>query len=186
MRVACAQYAVREGDPEHNRWRSLDFVRRAVAAGADLVVLPELATSGCAFASRRDALAEEYPDGRTVRAWREEAERPGLLVAGGLLEREGEVLFNSARPGGAGSTRALPKDAPLGRGEAAVRAGTRAAGLQAAREDRVPHLLRRLVPRGRPRLRNEGRAGSLRPVHCKCRIFPSAALSEESATGTSS
>ena len=98
MRVACAQYAVRGGDPSRNRKRSLDFVRRAAAEGADLVVLPELATSGCDLASRRDALAlaEEFPAGPTVRAWSEEAQRSELFIVGGLLEREGDALFNSA------------------------------------------------------------------------------------------
>jgi predicted amidohydrolase len=47
MRVACAQYALREGDPDHNLQRSLHFIRQAATEGADLVVLPELANSGC-------------------------------------------------------------------------------------------------------------------------------------------
>lgn len=98
MRVACAQYALRDEDPSHNLERSLDFVRRAVAEDADLVILPELANSGCDLASRRDALAlaEEFPAGPAIRAWRREIEKSKLLIVGGLLEREGDVLFNSA------------------------------------------------------------------------------------------
>lgn len=98
MRVACAQYAVRDGDPARNLKRSLDFIGRAAAAGADLVVLPELASSGCDLTSRDEglALAEEFPSGPTLRAWREEARRSGIFVVGGFLEREGDVLFNSA------------------------------------------------------------------------------------------
>ena len=110
VRVACAQYAVHKGEPAHNLERSLEFIRRAVAEGAGLVILPELATSGCDFASRRDAfsLAEEFPDGPTIRAWREEAGRSGIFVVGGFLEREGGALFNSAvilGPGVAGRYR---------------------------------------------------------------------------------
>jgi N-carbamoylputrescine amidase len=98
VRVACAQYAVWEGRAEDNLRRSVAFIGRAAAEGADLVVLPELATSGCAFASRREAraLAEEYPGGRTARTWRDEAEKGGLFVVGGLLERGEGVLHNSA------------------------------------------------------------------------------------------
>jgi N-carbamoylputrescine amidase len=98
VRVACAQYAVCEGDRERNLEVSLRFVRRAAAEDTDLVVLPELASSGCSFASRRDALAlaEEFPGGPTIRAWREEAERLNVHVVGGFLEREGDALFNSA------------------------------------------------------------------------------------------
>ena len=98
MRVACAQYAVREGDRDHNLESSLHFIRRATAEGADLVVLPELANSGCDPGSRDQALelAEEVPSGPTVRAWREEAEGSNICVVGGLLEREGDTLYNSA------------------------------------------------------------------------------------------
>ena len=98
MRVACAQYAIREGDREYNLGRSLHFIRRAVERGADLVVLPELANSGCDLGSYARALelAEEFSGGPTVRAWREQAESTGICVVGGLLEREKDTLHNSA------------------------------------------------------------------------------------------
>jgi N-carbamoylputrescine amidase len=98
MRVVCAQYAVRDGDPHHNLERSLHFIRRAAAQGADLIVLPELANSGCDLGSREQALglADEIPGGPTVRAWRKETEGSGAYIVGGLLEREGDTLYNSA------------------------------------------------------------------------------------------
>jgi N-carbamoylputrescine amidase len=98
MRVACAQYAIREGDREHNLGRSLLFIRRAVERGADLVVLPELANAGCDPGSYARALelAEEFSGGPTVRAWKEQAEGSGICVVGGLLERDGDTLHNSA------------------------------------------------------------------------------------------
>jgi N-carbamoylputrescine amidase len=110
MRVACAQYVIREGDPDYNRQRSLRFIRQAATEGADLVVLPELANSGCDLGPRERALdlAEEVPGGPTGRAWREAAEETGVCVAGGLLEREGDTLHNSAvllGPGVAGRYR---------------------------------------------------------------------------------
>jgi N-carbamoylputrescine amidase len=110
MRIACAQYALREGDPDHNLERSLHYIRRAATEGADLVVLLELANSGCDFGTRESALdlAEEIPGGPTAIAWREAAEASGVCVVGGLLEREADTLHNSAvllGPGVAGRYR---------------------------------------------------------------------------------
>ena len=98
MRIACAQYAVREGDPDHNLERALYFIERGATEEADLVILPELANSGGDLGTRDLALelAEEVPGGPTVLAWVEAAEASGVCVAGGLLEREGEVPYNSA------------------------------------------------------------------------------------------
>ena len=46
VRVACAQIAPSVEDPRRNRALTRDAVREAVSAGARLVVLPELSTSG--------------------------------------------------------------------------------------------------------------------------------------------
>jgi N-carbamoylputrescine amidase len=98
VRAACAQYAIREGDPDHNLERSLRFIKRAAAEGANVVILPELANSGCDLGPRERALdlAEELPEGPTVRAWRKEVVNSGICIVGGLLEREGDTLHNSA------------------------------------------------------------------------------------------
>ena len=103
MIVACAQYAIRDLDPETNLQRSVIAIREAVETGANLVVLPELANSGCDFSSREQALtlAEEVGEtgenpGPTLRAWREVAEGYGIFVVGGFLERESGSLYNSA------------------------------------------------------------------------------------------
>lgn len=100
MHLACAQYALRDGEPESNRERSVSAILDAARGGADLVLLPELANSGCDFPSLEHglSLAEELsdPGGPTLRAWREAAWETGVFVIGGLLEREGESLYNSA------------------------------------------------------------------------------------------
>ena len=98
MLLACAQYPIRDGEPETNLRRSLDWISAAARAGADLVVLPELSNSGCDLTSRERAipLAEEVPGGRTFRAWAEAARELGLLVVGGMLEAEGDDVYNSA------------------------------------------------------------------------------------------
>ncbi len=99
MRVACAQYAVRDGDAAASRERSVAAILEASRAGADLVVLPELSNSGCDL-SREQAfeLAEEAEDshGPTLRTWREVAEERDIFVVGGILESEGDLLYNSA------------------------------------------------------------------------------------------
>ncbi len=98
MLVACAQYAVRDGDPEMNLRRSLAWISAAAEAGADLVILPELSNSGCDLSSREAALrlVEPVQNGPTVRAWAKAAREFGLLVVGGVLEGEGENVHNSA------------------------------------------------------------------------------------------
>ena len=109
MRIACAQYAVRDGGEIANLERSTAAILAAARSGAELVVLPELANSGCDFPSRESALsiAEKVGDsgsseGPTLRAWREVAEETGIIVVGGFLEREDDSLYNSAAVVGPG------------------------------------------------------------------------------------
>ena len=106
MRIVCAQYAVRDDDPKVNRERSVATIREAARTGTDLVVLPELANSGCDFPrDRAQDLAEELggSGGPALRAWQELAGELGIFVVGGLLEREGDALYNSAAIVGPGN-----------------------------------------------------------------------------------
>lgn len=98
VRVACAQIAPSVGDPQGNRSLTRDAVREGVSAGARLVVLPELSTSGYVFESADEARAAAEPaDGRTLRAWAEEAARGEAVVVGGFCELgEDGLLYNSA------------------------------------------------------------------------------------------
>jgi N-carbamoylputrescine amidase len=109
VRVACAQYAIRDGIGATNLERSTAAILDAARFGAELVVLPELANSGCNFPSRESAwdIAERVgdpgaPEGPTLRAWQEAVEESGVLVVGGFLEREGDSLYNSAAVVGPG------------------------------------------------------------------------------------
>ncbi len=98
VRVACAQYAIRDGDPEANLESSLRAIRQAASEGTDLVVLPELANSGGGFRSREHALqlAEPSSDGPTPQAWKTAATEHGIHIVGGFLEHDGDELYNSA------------------------------------------------------------------------------------------
>jgi predicted amidohydrolase len=83
-------------EPEINRRRSVERAGQAFAAGADVVVLPEMIIPGYALDRERlDAVAEPI-DGETVRAWLELADAVGGYVVGGLCERDGDRIYNSA------------------------------------------------------------------------------------------
>ncbi|HZS33707.1 MAG TPA: nitrilase family protein [Methylomirabilota bacterium] len=98
VKIACIQMEPSVGDKERNLQRSLELIDEAADAGARLIVLPELCTSGYVFASRDEAfaLAESVPDGPTCRAWLQAAHARGLHVVAGIAERDGSVLYNSA------------------------------------------------------------------------------------------
>ena len=83
-------------EPETNRRRSLQRAGEAFAAGADVVVLPEMVACGYALDPARLREVAEEIDGETVSAWLEAADGAGGYVAGGLCERDGERLYNSA------------------------------------------------------------------------------------------
>lgn len=78
--------------------RASAAIEEAAAAGAQLVVLPELCTSGYAFADVAEARAAAEPlDGPAVAGWRRQAAAHGLVVVAGLCElRADDTLRNSA------------------------------------------------------------------------------------------
>ena len=98
VRALAAQLSPVLGDTAGNRARSVDALAAAAERGAGLVVLPELCTSGYAFADAAEARAAAEPvDGPSVRAWHEAARAHGLVVVAGLCELDADgVLRNSA------------------------------------------------------------------------------------------
>jgi N-carbamoylputrescine amidase len=98
VKIACIQIEPVVGEKERNVRRSLEFIERAAANGAQLVVLPELCNSGYVFNSREEAfgLAEEIPTGPTSRSWQEAARKHGLHIVAGINERDGQTLYNAA------------------------------------------------------------------------------------------
>jgi predicted amidohydrolase len=96
--VAVVQLAPELGDVAGNRRRLLEAVSSAAAAGARVVVLPELATTGYCFTDADEARAVAEPlSGPTVTALHEVAARLDLVVVAGLavLADDG-TLRNSA------------------------------------------------------------------------------------------
>jgi predicted amidohydrolase len=98
VRVACQQIAPVVGDLEGNRRLTSEAIAEAVAAGAQVVVLPELATSGYVFDSAEEARScAEPPDGPTLRSWSHALAGSDAFAIGGFCELAEEgVLYNSA------------------------------------------------------------------------------------------
>jgi predicted amidohydrolase len=101
--VAVCQVAPRLGEVEANLDLLRAEVREAAAAGAELVVLPELATTGYVLTDRAHARALAEPvsgaaAGRSVRALQEVAATCGVAVVCGIAELgdDGETVHNSA------------------------------------------------------------------------------------------
>lgn len=97
MRVAVAQMEPMLAETERNLDAALERLEEAAAAGAQLLVLPECAIPGYMFDSAEEALpyAEEIP-GPTTEAFERECARLGVHAITGLLERDGDTLYNAA------------------------------------------------------------------------------------------
>jgi predicted amidohydrolase len=96
--VACLQFEPVIGERDRNVALSVDMLDKAADAGAELVVLPELADSGYVFESREEAfaLAGELDKSPAIRAWSSVAAERNLHIVAGFCERAGPVLYNSA------------------------------------------------------------------------------------------
>ena len=114
--IAVAQLAITVAEPVANRRAAADAVAEAAAAGARLVVLPELCDSGYVFDSADEArrLAAPVADSATLRQWHELAARHGLVIVGGFCELGADGLtYNSAALVDASGTRVVYRKAHL-------------------------------------------------------------------------
>lgn len=98
VRVAAIQTEPIIGDKEGNNSRALQLINRAADEGVQLMVLPELGNSGYMFNARSEVwdLAEEIPDGATVKLWMDVARERNIYICGGICERDGNSTYNSA------------------------------------------------------------------------------------------
>src|SRR5215472_2966140 len=114
--VAGAQLALTVGEPDANRQAATAAVAEAAAAGARLVVLPELSDSGYVFSDAGEArsLASPAEACVTLREWRSLAASHDLAIAGGFCELGPDgTLYNSAAIVDASGTRAVYRKAHL-------------------------------------------------------------------------
>ena len=78
-RIVCQQLAPVLGDLEANAELTIAAITAAIDAGADVVVLPELATSGYMFDSMEEAAAVAIePDHAVLAGWARVAARGGV------------------------------------------------------------------------------------------------------------
>jgi 5-aminopentanamidase len=95
--VAVCQLAPRFGEVSDNVERAVAAVESAAAAGADVVVLPELVTTGYVFADRTELRSLAEPaDGSSVTAFVAAARAQGVVLVGGFAEAVGDQVHNSA------------------------------------------------------------------------------------------
>jgi len=73
---------------------------------ADLIVLPELCTTGYVLTDEEACALAETRQGKTIQFFQEMSDRKNSVVVAGFLEKEGEKLFNSC-------VFCLPKQEPI-------------------------------------------------------------------------
>lgn len=97
-RVACQQLAPTLGDLDANRKLTRDAIREAKQAGVDVLVLPELITSGYMFESPEESAAAAITAGdKLLREWAREAAEADIVLVGGFCELgENGRVYNSA------------------------------------------------------------------------------------------
>src|SRR5690349_254359 len=96
MRTALLQSSGRPGSVVGNLKVLDEAAGRAAAAGAGLVVAPEMFLTGYAIGDDIARLAETA-DGDSADAVAEIAGRHGVAIVYGYPERAGDVVFNSAQ-----------------------------------------------------------------------------------------
>src|ERR1700722_12831680 len=117
--VAVAQLALTVGKPDANRQAAASAVAEAAAAGARLVVLPELCDSGYVFdaadpAAEARGLAAPAEGNLTLLQWRSLAVQHDLVIVGGFCELGADGrLYNSAALVDASGPRAIYRKAHL-------------------------------------------------------------------------
>lgn len=96
-RIVCRQLAPRVGELGPNSELSVQAIREAVAQGADVVVLPELVTSGYVFESKEEAASMAItPDHELFSFWADAAGGEAVVVGGFCEEGSDGLLYNSA------------------------------------------------------------------------------------------
>ena len=111
IRIACAVPAVKVGDVKKNTQDICDYIARADAQNADVIVFPEMAMTGytCQDLFHQDALYEGVKEGlRQIVACSKE--HPQITAAVGLPVRVGMRMFNCAAVVSGGSVHLVAKN----------------------------------------------------------------------------
>ncbi|MDT5389734.1 MAG: 5-aminopentanamidase [Mycobacterium sp.] len=96
-RATCCQLPLHIGDTDGNRVAARTAIEQAAGDGAQIVVLPELASSGYVFADRSELVSLAEPrDGPSVTEWANLATAFGVTIVAGFPEAAGDAVYNSA------------------------------------------------------------------------------------------
>jgi len=97
MKVAVVQMDVKILEKQRNLEKILEGLESAARAGAGIAVFPECALTGYCFTGRDEAdpFAEPVPGPSSEKLWRA-AKSLDCTVVFGLLERDGDRIFNAA------------------------------------------------------------------------------------------
>lgn len=100
IRIAAAQFEVRNADKDFNLSAMSRLVEEAVKQGADVVSFPEVCIPAYSFmrkSSREeiDELSEQVPGGASVKRLMEMSGDFGIPILAGLIERDGDQYFNT-------------------------------------------------------------------------------------------
>lgn len=100
LRIGAAQFEHRNGDTAYNLRRIRELTLEAVQHGAEIVSFHECCISAYTFVQPYSHeqmldLAEEVPDGPSVRELIDISREAGVPVLAGLFERDGDRVFNT-------------------------------------------------------------------------------------------
>lgn len=96
--VAAIQMPVALGDKDKNLNKIAELAQTAVKGGAELLVFPELCTSGYTFNSRQEVaeLAEDATGGESIKLFKKLARDLQAYMVFGFIEHEECCFYNSA------------------------------------------------------------------------------------------
>ena len=97
LRIALLQAAQTSSDVAGNLARIDRAAREAAAAGAQLLVTPEMFLTGYDIGAEAAGRLAEVADGGSARAVADIARGAGIALAYGYPERDGESVFNAAQ-----------------------------------------------------------------------------------------
>jgi len=95
MKIAAFQFSPEFGEKEENLLKIENAVQKTEA---DLLVLPELCTTGYQFINQGEvnSLCEPIPDGPTMDRLIRLCKEASIFLVAGLGEKDGDVVYNSA------------------------------------------------------------------------------------------
>jgi predicted amidohydrolase len=95
FKLAIAQMYVEPGQKALNLAHASDLIREAKSKAADIVLLPEVMDLGWTHPSAKE-LAEPVPGGMACNQISKAAKENNIYVCFGLVEKDGDRIFNSA------------------------------------------------------------------------------------------